>query len=328
MRDNEIRKQIHHVVDTRLSSVKGDPYLAQRIMAGAKGGQKVKKKISVGLVFCFVLLALSVVALAATRLNEHQIEMFENVAVSDLLPEQWQQYDVCHKVSNGYLIGGFELGDDYIAPMGEEDKILYLNDNYTPVWTLNGAELVGCLFDRVEETAEAFYFGMERQKEEWIPALMKVSKQGNILWMWEGENGFKIKDFLTTKEDIVYCAGKKKTNGENTAILLKIDRDGNLEWEKDFKEYGTTVLSAISDWEGGLLGVGQCSEGVALFKMDKSGVVNAYVIHDIDREIVAIRLQELADGRTALILALSSTSSNRDVTQETKYMIVSDDIFQ
>lgn len=68
MRDHELRKQIHHMMDTQLSGVKGDPYLAQRIIVDAKGGQKVKRKISVGLVFCFVLLALSVVAVAATLL--------------------------------------------------------------------------------------------------------------------------------------------------------------------------------------------------------------------------------------------------------------------
>lgn len=64
MQDNEIRKQIHHVVDTRLSSAKGDPYLAQRIMAGAKGGQKVKKKISVGLIFAIALILATLTALA------------------------------------------------------------------------------------------------------------------------------------------------------------------------------------------------------------------------------------------------------------------------
>lgn len=325
MRDHELREQIHHMMDTQLSGVKGDPYLARRIIVDAKGGEKVKRKISAGLIFCFVLLALSIVALAATLLNEHQVEMFENVDIRDLLPEQWQQYDVCHKVSSGYLVGGFELGDDYIAPMGEEDKILYLSDTFTPVWTLNGAELNGCLFDKAAETEEAFYFGMERQKEEWTAALMKVSKQGDILWMWEGENDFKIKDFLTTAEDVVYCVG---TNSENTAVLLKLDQDGNLEWKKDFKEYGVTVLNTISDWEGGLLGTGQCDEGIVLFKLDKSGAVNSYVVHSIDRQIDAVRLQELTDGRTALILTLSSTSSNRDVTQETKYMIVTDDVFQ
>ena len=94
------------------------------------------------------------------------------------------------------------------------------------------------------------------------------------------------------------------------------------------EEYGVTVLNAISNWEGGLRGIGQGNEGIVLFKLDKNGVVNSYVVHSIDRQIDAVRLQELTDGRTALILTLSSASSNRDVTQETKYMIVTDDIFQ
>lgn len=327
MNKRENRELIQDALNTALSGLQDDPWLAQRVIAKEKEGLKIKKKFSVGLILCFALLTLSVVALASILLKEHQVEMLENVTIKDLLPEQWQQYDVCHKVSSGYLIGGFELGDDYIAPMEEEDKILYLNSNFDLVWILDGDDLNGCLFDKVEETKDAFYFGMERQKEKWIAALMKVSMQGDIVWIWEGEDGFRIKDFLITSEDVIYCAGRSGMNDENMAILLKIDDDGSLEWKRDFKEYGLTTLSAISEWQDGLLGVGQCREGIAFLKMDESGIVSAYAVYDIDRQIDTIRLQRISDGRTALVFTISATSSHKDVTQETKYMIVPSDIF-
>lgn len=64
MNDREIRDQIHHAMDTRLSGMTGNPYLAQQILAGAKGGKKVKRKLSVGLVLALVLALASVTALA------------------------------------------------------------------------------------------------------------------------------------------------------------------------------------------------------------------------------------------------------------------------
>lgn len=79
MNDREIRAQIHHAMDARLSGMTGNPYLAQRILAGAKGGKKVKRKLSVGLVLTFVLILVAVTALAITLLSGQ--ELVEEVVV-------------------------------------------------------------------------------------------------------------------------------------------------------------------------------------------------------------------------------------------------------
>lgn len=57
-------------MDTRLSGATGDPYLARRILASAKGGKKVKKKLSAGLVIAMVLVMLVATALAVATLRE------------------------------------------------------------------------------------------------------------------------------------------------------------------------------------------------------------------------------------------------------------------
>lgn len=326
MNDGKEMEKVRDTIDATLSGLKDDPWLAQKVLAEAKGRMRVKRKISVALVACVTLLMLSVTALAATLLSMHQVEMFDHVTVGDLIPERWRQYDVCHRVSDGYLVGGFELGDDYIAPMSDEDKILYLNESFSPIWVLEDARLHGCLYDKVEETADAFIFGMERCGEEWGASLMKVSKTGEILWTYEGENGFRAKDFLVDGDGSAYLAGRDEA--ENRAALLKIDRDGGLQWKRTFEDMGATALNALAEWADGMLGVGQTDRGIVLFQIDRGGEVSAHAAYDLDERVDAVRLTELADGRLALILSVNSGSLGEAVTETTKYMIVSEDMFE
>lgn len=70
MDDRQMRGRIHRAMDTRLSGVTGDPHLARRILAGAKGGKQVKRKLSAGLAIAMVLVMLAVTALAVATLRE------------------------------------------------------------------------------------------------------------------------------------------------------------------------------------------------------------------------------------------------------------------
>jgi len=326
---NDDMERIQDAVDTTLASLADDPWLAQKVMAQAKGGFRVKRKLSAGMAFCLLLLVISATAWAVTLLHEHQVKLFENVTWNDLLPEQWRQYDVCHRVSGGYLIGGFLLGEDYIAPMGEEDRILYLDESFTPVWSLGGSELAGCLFDRVEESRDAFYLGMERRKEngEWRAALMKAGKDGRILWTYEGDADLRIRDFLVTEEGTAYCAGQSGTGDESEAVLLTIDPDGGLRQEQTFAPYGATALNAVSEWGNGMIAAGQSEKGVLLLQLSPDGEVIAHMTYPVDQSIDFARLGKLADGRTALILTVSSDALSGDATEETRYMIIPDGIF-
>lgn len=64
------RIHIQNALNTTLSGLRDDPWLAQRVIAEAKGEIKVKRKISVGLVFIFVLMMIAATALAAVTIRE------------------------------------------------------------------------------------------------------------------------------------------------------------------------------------------------------------------------------------------------------------------
>ena len=66
MNDRKDREIIQVALDTTLSGLQDDPWLARKVLDDAKGEVKVKKKISVGLVLALVLILVALGALAVT----------------------------------------------------------------------------------------------------------------------------------------------------------------------------------------------------------------------------------------------------------------------
>ncbi len=70
MNDHQDIQKIKFALDATFSNLKDDPWLAQKVLAKAKGEQKVKKKLSVGFVLLIVL-ALAVVTALAVGLTSY-----------------------------------------------------------------------------------------------------------------------------------------------------------------------------------------------------------------------------------------------------------------
>jgi hypothetical protein len=71
MNEHNQMEQVRRAVDTRLSGLEGDPWMAQRVLTNAKGTKKVKKKVSVGFVLMMVLLIAIAAAVAVTTLTDY-----------------------------------------------------------------------------------------------------------------------------------------------------------------------------------------------------------------------------------------------------------------
>lgn len=77
-----IESVVQHAVDTRLSGLTENPWMAQRVLAASKGEDKVKKKISVGLLFLIIaILSIGLAVAASTNL----FELFAKVNGSNYL---------------------------------------------------------------------------------------------------------------------------------------------------------------------------------------------------------------------------------------------------
>lgn len=73
MNDVNDKRRLQNALNTTLSGLGGDPWLSRKVLANAKGEEKVKKKLSVGLVLVIVLILAAVTALAVGLLWEHQV---------------------------------------------------------------------------------------------------------------------------------------------------------------------------------------------------------------------------------------------------------------
>lgn len=324
MNEKNMSDTLRHAVQTRLSGLKADPELTQRVMNRAYEQQRrAGKRLSIGMAVAAALLLVTAAALGFALFQAHEVRMFEQVTFHELLPEQWQQYDILHKMSDGYLLGGFQLADDYIAPMEAEDQIVYLDEHFSIVWSLRDARLEGCLFDRVEETAEAFYLGTERKGAQWQPAIMKISRRGEILWLYEGRPQDTIKDYVVTQEGGVCCAG----SADGKASLLKIESDGRLAWANSFDGRALTALEPMPGRKNEMIAAAVNGTQVAFLLLDEEGNVLSRASYDADSEIKAARLQPLKDERLLLVIEVFPDESDPDVTSELKYMLLTPQTF-
>lgn len=89
MNEHKQGEMVRHAVDMSLSGLQGDPWLAQRILANAKGEGKVKKKLSAGFVLVIVLVLAVVTALAALTLSWHDASKFLKKESQEGYFEEW-----------------------------------------------------------------------------------------------------------------------------------------------------------------------------------------------------------------------------------------------
>ena len=324
MNEQEFREQLHHAAETRLSGLQGDPWLAQQVMvAHMKGHIGARRKVSAAIVLLVILLIAAVTALAVI-FTGHEVILYQDIELTDLVPEQVQQYDVCHKTSFGYVIGGFDLGDDFIAPMSEGMAITCVNDHFQPQWTLEDPRLVGSLFDKVRESPTALYFGTEYHADRWESAIMKVSHSGELLWYFKGPPSLDIEDFMVADTDDVFCAGRQMIDDSvaPVPVIVKLDPDGAICWEKQYSVDGIEKLYSLCMRNNKIIAVGKSEKGAVALELNGEGDIVESFIFETNEPITSMRLKETSEGTLFMVLSMAITNDEADATSKTKYIML------
>ena len=313
---------VQDAIKQKCAPLQPNPYLAQRVLNAAveRGGRR-GRKVSVGFALVLALLVMSVTALAAVLLTGHDVKLYEGVDIISLLPEQWQEYDVCHQLSQGYLVGGFSLDDDVISPMDDDDAIVMLDRNFHVRWTLMDERLEGCLFDKVRETGDALYMGMERVVEQWVPAIMKLGQSGNIQWLYEGNAAFRIKDFAVDSEGSVYGIGSVASGDEKQAGVFKLDADGNIVWEKKYVDLPISALTAVQMINDNVILAGFANQGAWIGELRPDGQVSWQRTIDMDADVQTVRLQLDAEEHMVLSVVFADDEDAEATTQLRYYVL-------
>ena len=150
------RKEFHEAIDTTLSGLQADPWLAQRVVNRERTSEPVmKKKLSISLVLVIVLILITVTALAVVLLSPKDI--VESVAVPMAQNSKQENYTY--------------------------EELVYL----TQVLSENGFTL-----DDGSKVIKAFNAGRGYWKEDTIHEICRVSFGNDELWTaeqkyWYGE---------------------------------------------------------------------------------------------------------------------------------------------
>ena len=211
--------------------------------------------------------------------------------------------------------------------MSSASKILYLDETFTPIWMLEDECLDGCLFDRVEESPHSFFFGMEKQADEWVSAVMKVSHSGTLDWLFESDPTFRITDYIVTDDEVTYCTGNETDEHGSQGMLLILNEDGDLQNKIRIGNEDCITLEAISEWDTNLILAGKSDSYTSLLLVNKAGEILSRKDVNTTFKAESMRLQRIKDDRLALIVTIAPNQAKDNVTHETKYMVIPEDIF-
>ncbi len=319
-------KKVQKALNQDAAFIQPNPYLAQRVLNAAnkecdmKGGYIVMKKRTILIVFAFVMLMSSLTAYATVLLVGHDVELHDGVEVIDLLPDQLQEYDICHRISEGYLIGGFSMEEDYIAPMDENDSIVMLDENFHVKWILSDPRLEGCLFDKIIEAEDAFFFGLESAVNDWGPAVMKISKDGIIEWFYFGDVNVELNDFSIDAHGNVVCVGSTEMDGMQKACILTIEPNGTVQDIVILSELPINSISAIMIENGKAILAGYGEKVFWVGEMNEDGETVWQESGEGENSIKTLRLQTNQKGN--IVLSLEFHNANEDGMKHMQYFVV------
>lgn len=322
MKDLNLQKAL----DARLSGLKEDPWLVNRILLGGKSVKRGRKALTACVLTLVLVMALAVGAMAGAILSGHDLALYKRVKWEDLIPEQYEQYDVCHYVGDGYVLGGFSIDGDTIGPMSREDALICLNEHFQMKWTLTDERLTGCLYDCIRATDDALYFGMERDDpwKGWTASLAKISRGGELLWQTSGPEGFHCENFIAN-ENGVYAAGslRNPSNGEDSAALIGLDSQGQLRLCKTMDQLPAFQAICAAQDEMVLASAGE--GGVTLIKMNAEGEETARQTLKAAEHINTLQMKERGDGTLLLSMAIAPSDPmgvQEGITSLKRYFVI------
>ncbi len=182
MNDQRDRRFVQQSIDKGLSSMQGDPWLAQRIMASEKGEGQVKRKIS----WAVVMVTAAILAIATAALAEMaDINVFELFRKTDERYASLAPYAVLDEVSE-VSVASVEIGETRAA----------INSAY-----YDGQSLI-----------VGYFIENASRMEEFVPdeALMGKMTPGETNAIWAADNG----------AEAVWIAKLEQARAEGTAMGL------------------------------------------------------------------------------------------------------------
>jgi hypothetical protein len=181
--------------------------------------------------------------------------------------------------------------NNYIVVRGVDDttngvlvkaSVMKFDDNGDILWEKRYGEVKRTYADFIEKTTDGNYMilGTEGKEDALSDVqLTKIDESGNILWQKTFEkNGYEFVTQLTPTKDNGFVISGFSDGALDiaSAMIIKIDQNGNEEWTKTFlwDSFKTYAYSVKQTLDGGYMfcgGNGYSPEEAILVKLDNNG---------------------------------------------------------
>ncbi|MCX7914472.1 MAG: PQQ-binding-like beta-propeller repeat protein [Thermodesulfovibrionales bacterium] len=204
-----------------------------------------------------------------------------------------------------YIIGGETKsfgsgGDIYALKIDKAGNVLW--EKYFGEEDYEYGEAIAKTLDENFVIIGNTYYGEENPIED--AYVIKVDASGNLLWKKRfGGKGceqvFSVKQ--TSDNGCIMCGGTTSFSEDFNIYVIRLDKDGEIIWEKAFgseeEEVGTSILSLTNDSFIVLAYRGpEESRDIYLLKLDRDGNVILEKTIDIDTSIFPLSIDKTSDG--------------------------------
>lgn len=190
MNKRENRELIQDALDSALSGLQDDPWLAQRVIAEAKGEKSAKRKISYGLMLALLLVLAAVTALAATALNILYEKTIE-VEGQEGLIEEWDAQSLINLI-DWMQEAGVQL-DEVQLHMLDDDALTH---------------------EQKRETALAIIEGYYPSRDGILTSVDIIAKEKGPIEYWSLEDKNWLSDMLEQYRPSEVAHGRNLLPGE------------------------------------------------------------------------------------------------------------------
>lgn len=133
MNETMMREKIHQAVDSHCAQLREDQWLAQKVLATAKGPEvRHGRKLSVMVVVVLVLVLLAATATAATLVWRQYVETLAHQEAEKGEYNEWPEQDrialVQSLIDIGYLDDATEKVQEFSSAMNDEDRLAFADE--------------------------------------------------------------------------------------------------------------------------------------------------------------------------------------------------------
>lgn len=181
MNKRKNQEPIQDALNSALSGLQDDPWLAQRVIAEAKGEKKVIRKISYGLMLALLLVLAAVTALAAVVLSgkdfvgQYMAPLSENTDSETWSSEELQYIERVARENE------LPLTDDILAELNTEDKVfketlmrLFMN------MELGDSPASWPLADQAWYDELLFRYGLIEERTRFLPGEGEITEEAAV----------------------------------------------------------------------------------------------------------------------------------------------------